>query len=194
MELRIGTQRPRQAIGSRIEPLARHFLAHYATRYAKPIVGFDEDAMRAMSAHRWPGNVRELAHSIERAILLAAPSATAIRVRDLGLQAGATGPAAADLSLEEAERRIGDLRRHLEAAGRTDEPFEIVIGLYDPPTPEVVTRAEALGVTGLICVPWFADARDDDSGVAGANAGTDLSRKIDATYAFVDTWIAPLAS
>jgi probable F420-dependent oxidoreductase len=95
--------------------------------------------------------------------------------------------------LEEAERRIGDLRRHLEAAGRADKPFEIVIGLYDPPTPEVVTRAEALGVTGLICVPWFTDARDDDSGVAGANAGTDLARKIDATYAFVDTWITPLA-
>ena len=95
--------------------------------------------------------------------------------------------------LDEAERRIGDLRRHLTAAGRADEPFEIVIGLYDPPTPDVVARAEALGITGLMCVPWFTDARDDDSGVAGANAGTELSRKIDATHEFVDTWVKPLA-
>jgi hypothetical protein len=44
-----------------------------------------------------------------------------------------------------------------------------------------------------MCVPWFTDARDDDSGVAGANAGTELSRKIDATHEFVDTWVKPLA-
>ncbi|HEY2904293.1 MAG TPA: sigma-54 dependent transcriptional regulator [Vicinamibacterales bacterium] len=87
-----------------IEPLARHFLAHYVRRYAKPIAGFDDDARRALGAHPWPGNVRELAHSIERAVLLASPSATSIRARDLGLQPGASGPAAADLSLEEAER------------------------------------------------------------------------------------------
>jgi len=41
-------------------------------------------------------------------------------------------------------------------------------------------------------VPWFTDARDDDSGVAGANAGTELARKIEATYEFVDTWVKPL--
>jgi len=37
-----------------------------------------------------------------------------------------------------------------------------------------------------------ADARDDDSGVAGANAGTELARKIDAIDEFVDTWVKPL--
>jgi DNA-binding NtrC family response regulator len=87
-----------------IEPLARHFLAHYIRRYAKPIAGFDDDARRALEAHRWPGNVRELAHSIERAVLMAAPAATALRARDLALQPSAAGHAAADLSLEETER------------------------------------------------------------------------------------------
>jgi DNA-binding NtrC family response regulator len=87
-----------------IEPLARHFLAHYVRRYAKPLAGFDDDALRALMAHRWPGNVRELAHSIERAVLLASPSATSIPARALGLQPVSAGPAAADLSLEEAER------------------------------------------------------------------------------------------
>lgn len=95
-------------------------------------------------------------------------------------------------AFDEAERRLGDLHRLLDDAGRSADAYEIVIGLYEPPTPDVVGRAEALGVTGLICVPWFTEVRDDDSGIAGANAGTDLARKIGATYEFVDTWIKPL--
>ncbi len=89
-----------------IEPLARHFLHHYATRYRKPLGHFDEGARGAMLAHRWPGNVRELAHAIERAVLMAEPAATAISARHLGLQAfrGSDTAAADALSLEEAER------------------------------------------------------------------------------------------
>ncbi len=88
-----------------IEPLALHFLAHYAGRYRKPLGGFDDQARQTLLSHRWPGNVRELAHSIERAVLMADGSATAITARHLGLQ----GPRAAEppgeaLSLEEAER------------------------------------------------------------------------------------------
>jgi DNA-binding NtrC family response regulator len=88
-----------------IEPLALHFLAHYATRYRKPLASFDADARSAMASHRWPGNVRELAHSVERAVLMADPAATAVAARHLGLhtQRGATTAVEA-LSLEEAER------------------------------------------------------------------------------------------
>jgi DNA-binding NtrC family response regulator len=86
-----------------VEPLAGHFLEHYARRYDKPIQGFDEDAWRLMRRYRWPGNVRELAHAIERAVLFADRGAPAIRARDLALG----GPAQArtpELSLEDAER------------------------------------------------------------------------------------------
>jgi DNA-binding NtrC family response regulator len=88
-----------------IEPLALHFLAHYAARYRKPLAGFDDDAKAALLAHRWPGNVRELAHSVERAVLMADPSATSISARHIGLQ-GQRGaePRADALSLEDAER------------------------------------------------------------------------------------------
>jgi DNA-binding NtrC family response regulator len=91
---------------SDIEALARHFLAIYAARYRKPIAAFDADAAAMMQGHAWPGNVRELAHSIERAVLMADPSATTIAARHLSLRprGGAEGAAAADLSLEEAER------------------------------------------------------------------------------------------
>jgi len=55
-----------------------------------------------------------------------------------------------------------------------------------------VERAAEMGVTGLLCVPWFTDDRDDDSGVAGSQRGTELQRKIDLTYAFAERYISPL--
>ena len=93
---------------------------------------------------------------------------------------------------DEAEVRVAEMREALRHAGRADEPFEIIIGLYALPTPDVVERAAEMGVTGLLCVPWFTDDRDDDSGVAGSQRGTELQRKIDLTYAFAERYISPL--
>jgi DNA-binding NtrC family response regulator len=88
-----------------IEALAPHFLAHYAARYRKPLTGFEAGARSAMTSHPWPGNVRELAHAIERGVLMADPSATAVSARHLGLHLPrGAAPAAEALSLEEAER------------------------------------------------------------------------------------------
>jgi DNA-binding NtrC family response regulator len=88
-----------------IEALAVHFLAHYAGRYRKPLTGFDDEARGALLAHRWPGNVRELAHAVERAVLMADPTAASIAVRHLGLHAQRrAGDAGEPLSLEDAER------------------------------------------------------------------------------------------
>lgn len=88
-----------------IEPLAMHFLGHYAARYRKPITGFDEGAQKALRGHRWPGNVRELGHAVERGVLMADASATLVSSRHLGLQEVRAGDAPADaLSLEDAER------------------------------------------------------------------------------------------
>jgi DNA-binding NtrC family response regulator len=88
-----------------IEPLAIHFLAHYAARYRKPLAGFDADARGALRSHRWPGNVRELAHSVERAVLMSDPAASSVAARHLGLQGPRPAGGAADaLTLEDAER------------------------------------------------------------------------------------------
>jgi probable F420-dependent oxidoreductase len=91
--------------------------------------------------------------------------------------------------IDEAEVRVADMREALRQAGRADEPFEIIIGLYALPTADVVEKAAAMGVTGLICVPWFTDDRDDDSGVAGNQRNTELERKIDLTYQFAERYI-----
>lgn len=53
-----------------IEPLARHFLAHF-TRTAP--MTLSHEALKLLLAHDWPGNVRELRNAIERAVILARP-------------------------------------------------------------------------------------------------------------------------
>ncbi|HEX6465329.1 MAG TPA: sigma-54 dependent transcriptional regulator [Vicinamibacterales bacterium] len=111
-----------------IEPLAQHFLGMFAARYRRPLASFGADATAAMLAHRWPGNVRELGHAVERAVLMADPSATSIAARHLHLQSGpdsgASQPEA--LSLEDAERAFiekvlarhnGDVRLAAEQLG-----------------------------------------------------------------------------
>jgi DNA-binding NtrC family response regulator len=88
-----------------VAPLALHFLAHYSTRYRKPVEAFAADALDVMMAHSWPGNVRELAHSIERAVLMADGGARAVTARDLNLPRGTRAGTSPDAqSLEEAER------------------------------------------------------------------------------------------
>jgi len=51
-------------------PLARVFVAAYATSFRKRVAGISPDAENVLTAHRWPGNIRELRNVIERAVIL----------------------------------------------------------------------------------------------------------------------------
>lgn len=55
---------------SDIPLLAAHFLERHAREAKRRIVGFSEEAMRALRAYSYPGNVRELENIIERAVVL----------------------------------------------------------------------------------------------------------------------------
>jgi DNA-binding NtrC family response regulator len=88
-----------------IPSLAEHFLREFSERYRKPLRGVDPDAMRALLDYPWPGNVRELAHTVERAVLLAADET--VRVSDLNLR----GTAQRQEGLEEMP--LYDVERHL---------------------------------------------------------------------------------
>ena len=50
--------------------LAQHFLRRHATKNAKAITGFTEEAIEVLQGYDWPGNVRELENVIERAVVL----------------------------------------------------------------------------------------------------------------------------
>jgi DNA-binding NtrC family response regulator len=105
--------------------LAAHFLAHYASRYRRPVIGFEPPALQLMLAHPWPGNVRELDHTMERAVLMA--RSERIGVADLGLNAARTNSQTLDdLSLEAVEavlirkalaRSQGNVSQAAEALG-----------------------------------------------------------------------------
>lgn len=63
--------------------LAVHFLSRYATRYRRPVQGFEASALQLLMQYFWPGNVRELEHTLERAVLMC--RGTEIQRADLGL-------------------------------------------------------------------------------------------------------------
>jgi probable F420-dependent oxidoreductase len=95
--------------------------------------------------------------------------------------------------VEECEHYVGLLQKELDAAGRGGVAFEIILGVQAAPTPDVCERLAAVGVTGLLCVPWMQALPDDHTEIAGAQRGTDLDRKIEATHLFAERVIAPAA-
>jgi len=66
-----------------IPALAVHFLTRYASRYRRPVRGFEAPALQLLMQYSWPGNVRELEHTLERAVLMCGGSE--IQRADLGL-------------------------------------------------------------------------------------------------------------
>jgi probable F420-dependent oxidoreductase len=94
-------------------------------------------------------------------------------------------------SPEDAQRHIGRLKQHLAEAGRSEDPFEVIIGLHVPPSMDVVEQASSWGVTGLMCLPWFIEERDDDRDISGMQGSLDLARKVEATLEFGETVVAP---
>jgi DNA-binding NtrC family response regulator len=66
-----------------IPALAGHFLTRYASRYRRPIQGFEPSALQLLMQYAWPGNVRELEHTLERSVLMC--RGDEIQRADLGL-------------------------------------------------------------------------------------------------------------
>jgi DNA-binding NtrC family response regulator len=85
-----------------IPVLAIHFLARYASRYRRPVQGFEASALQLLMQYSWPGNVRELEHTLERAVLMC--HGTEIQRADLGLDSlRQHNPNLEELSLESVE-------------------------------------------------------------------------------------------
>ena len=85
-----------------IPALAAHFLAQYASRYRRPVRGFDPAALQTLMQYAWPGNVRELEHTLERAVLMCRTDQ--LQPGDLGLGSQrAQAPNLEELSLEAVE-------------------------------------------------------------------------------------------
>ncbi len=55
---------------SDVRILAQHFLAKYAAREKRELLGVAPEAIDALERYAWPGNVRELENAIERSLAL----------------------------------------------------------------------------------------------------------------------------
>jgi two-component system NtrC family response regulator len=66
--------------------LARHLLQKYCKSQGKAIIGFSDDAVRAIESYSWPGNVRELENKVKGAVIMA--DGKMVTAADLGIAAG----------------------------------------------------------------------------------------------------------
>lgn len=111
--------------------LAGHFLSRYASRYRKPVNGFEPRALETMLHYGWPGNVRELDHAVERAVLMT--RGTQVEAANLGLtQARAHGAAGSigaldEMSLEQVESVL--IRKALQRASGNVSQAADALGL-----------------------------------------------------------------
>ncbi|MGD9704670.1 MAG: TIGR03619 family F420-dependent LLM class oxidoreductase [Acidimicrobiia bacterium] len=81
---------------------------------------------------------------------------------------------------DECAHHIGRLQQFRREAGREDEPFEIVCGIYEMPSPDLYRRAEEeLGLTGTMCMPWAM-------GNVSAGDRTGLDAVASAYRSFID--------
>lgn len=58
---------------------------------------------------------------------------------------------------DEVVARCEDLQRHREAEGTADRPFEVIVSPLAPPTPELLERLEAAGVTTILTSSWMGN-------------------------------------
>ena len=59
--------------------------------------------------------------------------------------------------------------------------------------PDTCEHMSKIGVTGMMCVPWMQMFTEHNQDVADTQRGTDLERKLEATYRFGDQVIKPAA-
>jgi NtrC-family two-component system response regulator AlgB len=115
-----------------LEPLAAHFLRHFALQCGRNMDGFSPEALACIRRHSWPGNLRELCNAVERAVILSAGSTIVPRDLPADLSsldsARAAGcdeiQAGALVSLEKLEEV--HIRRVLERAPRLTEASQIL--------------------------------------------------------------------
>ena len=95
-----------------IEPLARHFVAHFGRRMGKKFRGLSQGSLTRLQRYDWPGNIRELQNVIERACVLAKGDVVDVPDPAPGAR---PRPAWHPVTLEEAEQ--AHIGRTLERTG-----------------------------------------------------------------------------
>ena len=143
-------------------PLARHFLASFATKYGRPpVTDFSPEAERLLHAYPWPGNVRELRNVMERIVVLGSDALVLqehlpkeiLRMRGEAPPAAAMAPGTlllpeGGLSLDELERSL--IEQALQRAAGNKALAAKLLGItYD----SLRYQARKLGLDGAALPP-----------------------------------------
>lgn len=85
-------------------------------------------------------------------------------------------------AFEDAAAYVAKLNALRNEFGRADQPFDIMLALIDPPSPDLYKRAEDIGITAVMCAPWMSDA--------GVAADGDVERYRGPIERFAETVVA----
>jgi len=107
--------------------LARHYLAVFAARHARPARALDPVAAAAVAAHPWPAGVRSLAAACERAVVLGDGDPHTLAHFALTPPDIPGQPQAAPLNLARSERAMVEaaLKRHAHNISRAADELGI---------------------------------------------------------------------
>jgi probable F420-dependent oxidoreductase len=64
---------------------------------------------------------------------------------------------------DDAVPYVEKLTKFRREYGRENEPFDILLALLDKPSVDLYKRAEDIGITALMCAPWFAAPDSTDA-------------------------------
>ncbi len=120
--------------------LAQAFLQRFATEGRKAGMGFDREALRAVTNHSWPGNVRQLENCVRRAVIMAEGKRLTVQDLELTAVAGSTSATLKE-AREEAEREV--VRRTLRKHSGKIAPAASELGVSRPTLYELM---EKLGI------------------------------------------------
>lgn len=65
-----------------------------------------------------------------------------------------------DYTVENLLGRVETLRRYRDEAGRHDDPFDMIVSVWAGPGDELHDQLGAVGVTGLVVIPWLSSGQD----------------------------------
>lgn len=121
--------------------LAREFARRFSVELGRPIVGFADDALAAMSQYAWPGNVAELEYAVKRACVIT--NGDVVTLADIGDSLTGRRVIArsdGDTSLEGVARAA--LHDRLAQSSRAGSPYHDIVTMVE----EALVR-EALQIT-----------------------------------------------
>ena len=88
----------------------------------------------------------------------------------------------------EAHEKLALLRKLRADAGRSNAPFDVIMGVRAPLSHDLIARLEEHGLTGILCAPWLQMDANYYRDIARAQKELTLADKRVALFRFAETF------